>query len=185
MPKNLPDCVTTKCRIRDLSYAIAENFVNAQADIKPVSVEIRTGVKLHVETACNGKHNVLCIPGALAPVMFVYKAQFEHFGITGSEFTITSFDPIGYGKSREEIRRNFTIKPTHYLKQDTIDAYQGMKMMKIDKFSVLGWCNGGITGLFLASCFPHAVDKLVVWGSTSYITEEDIRLFESILKRYK
>ena len=35
--------------------------------------------------------------------------------------------------------------------------------------------------MFLASCFPHAVDKLVVWGSTSYITEEDIRrLFESI-----
>ena len=96
MPKNLPDCVTTKCRIRDLSYAMAESFVRVQADIKPVSVEVRTGVKLHGETAGNGKHNVLCIPGALAPVMFVYKEQFEHFGNTGSEFTITSFDPIGY-----------------------------------------------------------------------------------------
>ena len=79
---------------------MAESFVNAQADIrsKPVSMEIRTGVKLHGETAGNGKHNVhvLCIPAALAPVMFVYNTQFEHFGNTGSEFTITSFDPIGY-----------------------------------------------------------------------------------------
>ena len=148
---------------------------------KPISVEIETGVKLHGHTAGDGKHHILCIPGALGTGLTDYKPQLEYFGRVGSGFTITSFDPMGYGKSRGETKRKFTTSPTHFLKQDAIDAYQGMmNEMAVDKFSVLGWSDGGIAGMFLAGCFPHAVNKLVMWGSNSYLSEDDIKLFESI-----
>lgn len=52
--------------------------------------------------------------------------------------------------------------------------------MKIDKYSLLGWSDGGITALIAASKAVDQVDKLVVWGSNAYVTEKDIELYEKI-----
>lgn len=53
-------------------------------------------------------------------------------------------------------------------------------MLQIDKYSLLGWSDGGITALIAASKAIGRVEKLVVWGSNAYVTEKDIKLYEKI-----
>lgn len=55
-----------------------------------------------------------------------------------------------------------------------------MKALGFSKFSVLGWCGGGVSAICLAAKFPDAVIKLVVWGSRTYLTEEDVKRSERI-----
>lgn len=57
--------------------------------------------------------------------------------------------------------------------------------MNIDKYSLLGWSDGGITALILASKVVDQVDKLIVWGSNAYVTEKDIELYERIRDVHK
>lgn len=142
-----------------------------------LSVQLERGV-LYGETAGEGKRHILCIPGALGSALTDYGPQLDYFGRSGSGFTVTCFDPIGYGKSRMGLRK-FDTRPVHFLKQDAIDVHVGMLKLKIESFSVLGWSDGGIAAMFLASCFPEAVDKLVIWGANAYVTEEDIKAFEA------
>ncbi len=54
-----------------------------------------------------------------------------------------------------------------------------MQKFSFPKFSLLGWSDGGIAALILAARFPQAVQKLVIWGANSYISNEDIALFEN------
>lgn len=52
--------------------------------------------------------------------------------------------------------------------------------MKIDKYCLLGWSDGGITALIAASKAVDHVEKLIVWGGNAYVTEKDIELYEKI-----
>ena len=121
----------------------------------------------------------MCVPGALAmgTALFSFVPQLQHFGRQGSPFTIVTFDPRGYGGSRPP-ERDFSIKPVHFLEQDTMDAHDLMQQLGFNSYSVLGWCNGATTGMLLAARQPQAVTKLVIWGGVAYLTQEDIDLFE-------
>lgn len=55
-----------------------------------------------------------------------------------------------------------------------------LQELRLLKFSLLGWSDGGISSIILAGKYPEAVDKLVVWGANSYILPEDIDQFEKI-----
>ncbi|XP_067650976.1 valacyclovir hydrolase-like [Haliotis asinina] len=44
------------------------------------------------------------------------------------------------------------------------------------KFSVLGFSDGGTTGLILAAQYPEHIRKLVVWGANTYVNEKDIEI---------
>ena len=50
--------------------------------------------------------------------------------------------------------------------------------LNYDKYSLLGWSVGGITGLMLASLFPNSVQKVVVWGSAAKIREKDAEYYK-------
>lgn len=52
--------------------------------------------------------------------------------------------------------------------------------MQIDKYSLLGWSDGGITALIMASKAVDNVEKLIIWGSNAYVTEKDIESYEKI-----
>lgn len=49
-----------------------------------------------------------------------------------------------------------------------------------DKYSVMGWSDGGIAGLVMAIKAPESVENLVVWGSNSYISEVDKNIVAGI-----
>jgi valacyclovir hydrolase len=50
--------------------------------------------------------------------------------------------------------------------------------LKLEKYSVLGWSDGGITALILAATFPDSIKKLVVWGANAFIHEKDCAIYK-------
>jgi valacyclovir hydrolase len=49
-----------------------------------------------------------------------------------------------------------------------------------DKFSLMGWSDGGITAMMLAAMIPDKIRKMVVWGANSYVTPEELATYEKI-----
>ncbi|XP_045767984.1 valacyclovir hydrolase-like [Maniola jurtina] len=122
----------------------------------------------------NGKHNVLCAPGALGTIWSEFEHQIE--GFNRNQFTLVVWDPPGYGKSYPP-EKDFSVD---FLEKDADMAYELMKALQIPKFSVLGFSDGGITSLLLAAKYPGAVHKLVVWGANSFILPSELDAYKKI-----
>jgi hypothetical protein len=45
---------------------------------------------------------------------------------------------------------------------------------------MLGWSDGGITGMVAAGKFTANIDKLVVWGANAYINDKDMAMVEGV-----
>lgn len=133
------------------------------------------GARLRYVSLGSGPHPLLLIPGALGTAETHYRYQLDYFAREGSGFQVVSFDPRGYGASRSVERLRNECFAT-----DAKDGYELMLHLSLPVFSVLGWCNGGAAGLILASMFPQSVRKLVVFGTRSYITNEEIEFYEVI-----
>ena len=133
------------------------------------------GVHLYYERRGNGPHTIVCIPGALGTALNDFSPQLDYFGREGSGYTVVSFDPRGYGTSRPLKRFE---KGSNYFEADAKDAHALMQQLSFPRYSVLGWSDGGMAGLVLASTHPKSVKKLVVLGSSATFTEDDI----SVLK---
>ena len=138
------------------------------------------GVNLSYVKGGEGDHAILCINGALgtATGMAGLPKQIEFFS-SKKQFTVVGFDARGYGESRPPTR-DFQISPVHFLKQDALDGHQLMQKLGFSQFSVLGWCDGGATGMFMAALFPQSVRKLAIWGTKAFFLKEDIERLERI-----
>lgn len=117
---------------------------------------------------------LLLMPGALGSAQFDFPAQIENLPKLLPNYTIIGWDPPGYGKSRPPIR-TFPLDVFH---RDADVANQLMKTLNFNKYSILGWSDGGITGLIMAAKFKDSIEKLVIWGSNAYITFEETYMFE-------
>ena len=51
------------------------------------------------------------------------------------------------------------------------------------KFSLLGWSDGGITALIAAAKNPGLINKMVVWGSNAYVSQQDISIYNGTRAR--
>ncbi|XP_023944371.2 valacyclovir hydrolase [Bicyclus anynana] len=122
----------------------------------------------------NGKHNVLCAPGALGTIWTEFSHQIQ--GFDQDKFSLVVWDPPGYGKSYPP-EKTF---PLDFLEKDADLAYELMKALQIPKFSLMGFSDGGITSLFLAAKYPDAINKLVVWGANSFILPSELETYKSI-----
>ena len=135
------------------------------------------GVELHYVCCGNGPHAVICIPGAIGTAILHYQHQLDYLAREGSGFKVVSFDPRGCGKS-QKLERPAEI--TDALQTDARDAYELMMYLALPTFSVIGWCDGGVAGILLASLYPKAIRKLVVMGTRSYITAtEQLEVYEN------
>ena len=47
------------------------------------------------------------------------------------------------------------------------------------KFSLLGWSDGGNSAAIMAAKYPKLIRKLVVWGSNSFVTQEELKSYQS------
>ena len=83
-----------------------------------------------------------------------------------------------YEKERLMSGRTLHERGSNFFLQDARDAHTLMEHLSFPKYSVMGWCDGGVAGMFLSSAFPQAVRNLVAWGCKSFITDEDVELFE-------
>ncbi|GBP04417.1 Valacyclovir hydrolase, partial [Eumeta japonica] len=53
-------------------------------------------------------------------------------------------------------------------------------MLEITKYSILGWSDGGITGMIMAAKFPQEVTKLAIWGANSFILPTELQIYDKI-----
>lgn len=58
-----------------------------------------------------------------------------------------------------------------------------LQTLGFKKYSLVGWSDGGIVSLIAAAKYPEEVQKLVVWGSASYVIAEEIEIYESKIKK--
>jgi valacyclovir hydrolase len=132
------------------------------------------GVNLHYDITGNGNNVILCLPGALGCSATDFKLQLTEMG--KEMFTVVGLDPRGYGRSIPP-QRDW---PEHFLLRDVEDAAQFMKNLGFNKYSVLGWSDGGIAGLMMAARYPENVDNLVVWGANAFVTEDEVAQYEKL-----
>ena len=99
-------------------------------------------------------------------------------GGLGDQFGVVALDPRGLGGS-SSVERTY---PLNFYLRDALDGAAAMAQLGHDKYSVLGWSDGANSALQLAShpSTKQAVDKLVVWGGNSYVTQEDVDAWEAL-----
>ncbi|KAK3929958.1 Valacyclovir hydrolase [Frankliniella fusca] len=136
--------------------------------------EIIDGVGISYIRSGSGPHPVLCLPGALGSAWTDFKPQLEL--LSQKEFTIIAWDPPGYGHSRPP-NRDFIGQ---FLHRDADFALKLMKALKLPKFSMLGWSDGGITAMILAAKYPLHIKKCAVWGANAFILQEEIETYRKM-----
>ena len=105
-----------------------------------------------------------------------FRPQIENLPKLIPDLRIIAWDPPGYGKSIPP-ERKFNL---NFLEDDADSVKELMETLKVDKYNVLGWSDGGITGLILAGKYPKNVDKLCIFGSNAYIVDDEIKIYNSI-----
>lgn len=99
--------------------------------------------------------------------------------------TLICCDAPGYGRSRPPDRK-------FGRDSNERDADCAYRLMKVDAiidsklffqqlgrvpFSILGWSHGGVTALFVAHNHAESVHRLVIWGATSYVTDDIVAVY--------
>ncbi|XP_072267885.1 valacyclovir hydrolase [Pyxicephalus adspersus] len=132
------------------------------------------GGNLHYQRTGRGDHAVLLLPGVLGSSQTDFGPQLKQFN--KKDFTLIAWDPRGYGLSIPP-HRDY---PMDFFERDAKDAIDLMKALQFEKFSLLGWSDGGITALIAAGTYPSLINKLVVWGANAYVTEEDLQIYNAV-----
>ncbi|KAL1022704.1 hypothetical protein UPYG_G00031280 [Umbra pygmaea] len=132
------------------------------------------GVDLFYQQTGSGKHAVLLLPGALGSAETDFGPQLK--SLNKEHFTVIGWDPRGYGRSRPP-ERDF---PLDFFERDAQDAVDLMQALRIPKFSLLGWSDGGITALIAAAKNPSLINKTVVWGSNAFVSPQDLKIYNAI-----
>ncbi|KAG7236131.1 hypothetical protein INR49_000695 [Caranx melampygus] len=132
------------------------------------------GVDLYYEQLGRGKHAVLLLPGALGSTRTDFGPQLK--SLNEERFTVVGWDPRGYGQSRPP-DRDF---PPDFFERDAKDAVDLMKALGFGKFSLLGWSDGGITALIAAARNPDLINRMVVWGSNAFVSQQDLKLYDAV-----
>ena len=73
-----------------------------------------------------------------------------------------------------------THRPLNYFERDADQAVEFMRQIGHERFSAVGWSDGGITGLVAASRHPAAVERLAVWGANAHVTDKDMEMLDKV-----
>jgi pimeloyl-ACP methyl ester carboxylesterase len=120
------------------------------------------GVNLYYETYGNGTP-LLLLHGALESISS-YSAIIP---ILTKKFKVIALDTRGHGKSTAD-----STRLSYELYAD--DVYKFLDKLGLDSVNVLGWSDGGNTGLILAMNHPKYVRRLAVMGANLYNKESSI-----------
>ncbi|CAG7834833.1 unnamed protein product [Allacma fusca] len=152
---------------------VHENWIRATSDFPAHGKHFSTqegkievdGISLHYKETGNGPHTVLCLPGIIGCIQFDFGPILDK--MDKDKFKIVCWDPPGQGKSRPP-DRDFS---NYFYRRDGNLVMKLMNKLGHDKFSILGWSNGGVTGLCMAADYPTQIHKLVSWGAHSFPEE--------------
>jgi valacyclovir hydrolase len=94
-----------------------------------------------------------------------------------NKFTLIAWDPPGYGFSRPP-ERDYSLGMKLF-QSDADLAAALMAKLGYSSYSVMGWSDGGRTGLLMAISYPSRVDKLVIWGAVHLVTDRQKQVLEA------
>ena len=103
---------------------------------------------IHYIEVGNGAEPCLLLPGALGTAKSDFKLQLEGLN-SRDQLKVIAWDPPGYGNSRPP-ERSWPEVPTFY-HRDAQMAHQFMTTIGHQKYSIVGWSDGGITSLIMAA----------------------------------
>ncbi|CAH1973035.1 unnamed protein product [Acanthoscelides obtectus] len=150
-----------------------KTYGKAMSTVKEQKINVN-GQTINYAKVGEGSKTVLCCPGALGSIWTDFKPQVE--GLDKNKLTVIAWDPPGYGHSRPP-ERHFDV---NFYEKDADTALNFMKALGYDKFSILGWSDGGNSGMILAAKYPKNVEKLIMWGVNSYILPEEVKIYEKM-----
>jgi len=133
------------------------------------------GFAMHFEKAGQGRP-LLLIPGALGTGAGDFSGQIDWFARRG--FEVIAPDPRGYGRSRPP-ERDY---PLDFYRRDAADMFALMSALGRERFSIIGWSDGGNIAVIMAAEQPERVARQVVFGGQSFLTPEEIAAFNNIRK---
>ncbi|MFO1248719.1 MAG: alpha/beta hydrolase [Alphaproteobacteria bacterium] len=130
-------------------------------------------MNLHFERSGKGAP-LLLIPGALGTGRGDFEHQIAWFA--ARRFDVIAPDLRGYGQSRPP-RREY---PLDFYHRDAADMFALMTALGHERFSIIGWSDGGNIATIMAATRPDCVSKLVVFGGQSFLTAGEIAAFNAI-----
>ncbi|XP_069484446.1 valacyclovir hydrolase-like [Ambystoma mexicanum] len=148
-------------------------FVSYCSSVTSAKIEVN-GAHLHYRLTGQGNHAILLLPGVMGSGETDFGPQLK--SLNKELFTVVAWDPRGYGHSIPP-NRDY---PPDFFERDAKDAVDLMQTLKFKRFSMLGWSDGGVTALIAAGKYPTLIHKLIVWGANSYVTEEDLKLYNAV-----
>jgi valacyclovir hydrolase len=122
---------------------------------------------------CGTGAALLLLPGALGTGESDFHHQIEWFG---QHYQVIAPDLRGYGQSRS-CQRDY---PPGFYQRDAEDMLGLMSGLGHEQFSVMGWSDGANVAVLMAIQEPSRVQRLVLWGGNSFLTEEEIQAFQAI-----
>jgi pimeloyl-ACP methyl ester carboxylesterase len=96
-------------------------------------------------------------------------AFFEQIGEFSKQYRVIAVDTRGQGRSQDFS----TDALTYELFAD--DMKHLMDLLNVQNAHILGWSDGGITGLIMAIKYPRYVNKLAVMGANLFPTNEALK----------
>jgi len=129
-------------------------------------------VAVHFESVGEGDP-LLLLPGALGTGIADFSEQISWFR---RYYHVVAPDFRGYGQSRPP-ERDY---PLDFYQRDAEDMAALMTTLGHEQFSILGWSDGANSGAIMAVRYPERVKQLVVWGGNSYLSAEDLHIFQSM-----
>jgi pimeloyl-ACP methyl ester carboxylesterase len=115
------------------------------------------GIKLYYETYGQGAP-LLLLHGNSGSIKS-FRAQIASFA---KYYTVIAVDTRGQGKSSEDGREY-----TYDLFAEDMNAF--LNQLGLDSAYIVGWSDGGNTGLIMAMKYPNKVKKLVAMGANIFI----------------
>lgn len=90
------------------------------------------------------------------------KDYYQQIPVLSKQYKVIAVDTRGQGKSKDISKKDFTYK----LFADDIKALADD--LKLDKINIVGWSDGGNTGLEFALKYPDRLNKLVTIGANAF-----------------
>ena len=94
------------------------------------------------------------------------------------QFRVIAMDTRAQGKSLDFAKNDYGYEKL------ADDLLQIVEVLKLEKVNIVGWSDGGITGLIFNSKNPGLVDKLVTVGANTHPDGVNEELLKSIKKRH-
>ncbi|XP_013102479.2 valacyclovir hydrolase [Stomoxys calcitrans] len=150
--------------MKELTQSVSNRYLHVERKVKVNDLDI------NIVEGGKGEKSVLLMPGALGSSWTDFKPQIEELPKLLPNYTVISWDPPGYGKSIPP-KRKWGLD---FFQNDARCAVELMKALKRPKFSIIGWSDGGITGLIAAGRYVDNIEKLIIWGAGAYLIPDEV-----------